>query len=128
MEHRATLELIPEAASQARAIISSELAESVSPRTLEDATLLVSELVSNAVRHAIRTGIEEVELRIRDDHGRIRIMVSDPGGGWFVAAPRLPTASESSGWGLYLVDRIADRWGVLTKDRNEVWFEIDGER
>ena len=50
--------------------------------------------------------------------------MSDPGAG-FVAAPRHPTESESSGWGLHLVDRIADRWGVVTKDRNEVWFEID---
>jgi hypothetical protein len=54
----------------------------------------------------------------------VRVVVSDPGTG-FVAEPRLPTASESSGWGLYLVDRLADRWGVITKDRSEVWFEID---
>ena len=43
----------------------------------------------------------------------------------FVAEPKLPTASESSGWGLYLVDRLADRWGIITRDRSEVWFEID---
>jgi anti-sigma regulatory factor (Ser/Thr protein kinase) len=124
VEHRATFELIPEAASEARAIVSDELSGVVAPEVLEDATLLVSELVTNAVRHALRAGVEEVELRIRNDAGRIRVMVSDPGSG-FVAAPRLPTASESSGWGLYLVDRIADRWGVVTKDRNQVWFEID---
>jgi anti-sigma regulatory factor (Ser/Thr protein kinase) len=124
VEHRATLELVPEAASRARAIVNDELAGSVSPQTLEDATLLVSELVTNAVRHALRAGVEEVELRIRSEPQRVRVMVSDPGGG-FVAAPRLPTASESSGWGLYLVDRIADRWGVVTRDRNEVWFELD---
>lgn len=127
MEHRATFELIPEAASEARAIVSDELAGSVAPEVLEDATLLVSELVTNAVRHGLRAGFEQVELRIRNDAGRVRVMVSDPGGG-FVAAPRLPTASESSGWGLYLVDRIADRWGVVTRDRNEVWFEIDVRR
>lgn len=127
VEHRATFDLIPEAASQARTVISGELGGSVSPRVLEDATLLVSELVTNAVRHALRAGVEEIEVRIRNDPGRIRVMVSDPGGG-FVAAPRLPTASESSGWGLYLVDRIADRWGIITRDRNEVWFEIDEGR
>jgi anti-sigma regulatory factor (Ser/Thr protein kinase) len=90
----------------------------------EDATLLVSELITNAVRHALGGGLPEVELRIRSEPGRVRVVVSDPGGG-FEPAPRLPTASEGSGWGLYLVDRIADRWGVLSKDRNEVWFEID---
>ena len=123
MEYRATFELIPEAASQARALVNEELAQSVPPKVLEDTTLLVSELVTNAVRHALRAGITDIELRIKDEPGRIRVVVSDPGGG-FVVEPRLPAATEGSGWGLYLLDRIADRWGVVTKDRNEVWFEI----
>jgi anti-sigma regulatory factor (Ser/Thr protein kinase) len=84
----------------------------------------VSELVTNAVRHAPREGVPEIELRLKLNPERVRVVVSDPGPG-FVAEPRLPTASEGSGWGLYLVDRIADRWGVITKDRSEVWFEID---
>ncbi len=124
MEHRATFELAPEAASQARAVVSEELGRAVSAKVLEDATLLVSELVTNAVRHAPREGVPEIELRLKLNPERVRVVVSDPGAG-FVAEPRLPTASEGSGWGLYLVDRIADRWGVITKDRSEVWFEID---
>lgn len=124
MEHRATFELIPEAASQARAVVNHELGSAVSGKVLEDATLLVSELVTNAVRHAPQDGSPEVELRLKVEPERVRVVVSDAGRG-FDATPRLPTASESSGWGLYLVDRIADRWGVITKDRNEVWFEID---
>ena len=124
MEHRATFELAPAAASQARAVVNEELGRAVSAKVLEDATLLVSELVTNAVRHAPRAGIPQIELRLKLDPERVRVVVSDPGAG-FVVEPRLPTASESSGWGLYLVDRIADRWGVITKDRSEVWFEID---
>jgi anti-sigma regulatory factor (Ser/Thr protein kinase) len=124
MEHRATFRLIPEAASRARSVVTDELGRAVPAKVLEDATLLVSELVSNAIRHAPQAGIPEVELRLKIDPGRVRVVVSDPGAG-FIAEPRLPTASESSGWGLYLVDRIADRWGVISKDRNEVWFEID---
>ena len=123
MERRVTFALIPEAPSQARAVVSREL-EPLSPRVREDATLLVSELITNVVRHALGAGIDKVELRIRSESGRVRVVVSDPGGG-FEPAPRLPTATEGSGWGLYLVDRIADRWGVLSKDRSEVWFEID---
>lgn len=124
MEHRATFELIPEAASQARAVVNDELGRAVPGKVLEDATLLVSELVTNAVRHAPKAGSPEVELRLKVEPERVRVVVSDPGGG-FDATPRLPTASESSGWGLYLVDRIADRWGIITTNRNEVWFEID---
>ena len=104
-------------------MVNDEL-ESLPPKIREEATLLVSELITNAVRHATGSAQPEVELRIRSEPGRIRVAVSDPGGG-FEPAPRLPTAGEGSGWGLYLVDRIADRWGVLSKDRNEVWFEID---
>lgn len=124
MEHRATFELAPEAASQARAVVNAELGRAVSAKILEDATLLVSELVTNAVRHGPRAGMPEIELRLKVDTDRVRVVVSDPGAG-FAAEPRLPTASESSGWGLYLVDRIADRWGMVTKNRSEVWFEID---
>jgi anti-sigma regulatory factor (Ser/Thr protein kinase) len=124
MEHRATFELIPEAASQARSVVKDELGPAVPGRVLDDATLLVSELVTNAVRHAPKAGAPGVELRLKVEQERVRVVVSDPGGG-FDAMPRLPTASESSGWGLYLVDRIADRWGVIAKDRSEVWFEID---
>jgi anti-sigma regulatory factor (Ser/Thr protein kinase) len=124
MEHRATFEVAPEAASKARAVVSTELGPAVSAKVLEDATLLVSELVTNAIRHAPREGLPEIELRLKVDPARVRVVVGDPGTG-FVAEPRLPTASENSGWGLYLVDRLADRWGVITKDRSEVWFEID---
>ncbi len=104
--------------------MNHQLGRSVSAKVLDDATLLVSELVTNAIRHALRTGIAQVELRIENERGRVRVAVSDPGDG-FSVEPRLPTALESSGWGLYLVDRIADRWGVVTMDRNEVWFELD---
>ncbi len=124
VEHRATFELAPEAASKARAVMSAELGSAVSTKVLEDATLLVSELVTNAVRHAPREGLPEIELRLKLDPARVRVVVSDPGTG-FVAEPGLPIASESSGWGLYLVDRLADRWGIITRDRSEVWFEID---
>ena len=125
MEHRAIFELVPEAASRARTVVNDELGRAVSARVLEDATLLVSELVTNAVRHAPRAGIPEVELRLELDPERIRVVVSDPGAGFVADPPRQPVATESSGWGLYLVDRIADRWGVISEDRSEVWFEID---
>jgi anti-sigma regulatory factor (Ser/Thr protein kinase) len=129
MEHRAIFELAPEAASRARAVVGDELGRSVPARVLENTTLLVSELVTNAVRHAPRAGIPEVELRLELEPERIRVVVSDPGAGFVADPPRVPAATESSGWGLYLVDRIADRWGVITEDRSEVWFEIDmGER
>lgn len=123
MERRVTFPLAPEAPSRARDVVAQELA-SLPTKVREDATLLVSELITNAVRHAPTSDRPEAELRIRSDPGRVRVVVADPGGG-FVPSPRLPTVYDGSGWGLYLVDRIADRWGVLTEDQTEVWFEID---
>jgi anti-sigma regulatory factor (Ser/Thr protein kinase) len=121
MERRVTLASVPEAPSQARAVVDDEL-RPLARKIREDAALLVSELVANAVRHVPTN--EHLQLELRTEPGRIRVAVSDPGGG-FQPAPRLPTVAEGSGWGLYLVDRIADRWGVVSKERNEVWFEID---
>ncbi|HUF57977.1 MAG TPA: hypothetical protein VMR89_00570 [Actinomycetota bacterium] len=56
MEHRVTFGLVPEAASRARAVLNDELGRAVSVKVLEDATLLVSELVTNAIRHAPKEG------------------------------------------------------------------------
>ncbi|HET9672138.1 MAG TPA: ATP-binding protein [Actinomycetota bacterium] len=123
MERRVSFPLVPDAPSRAREVVGRELA-SLSTKVREDATLLVSELITNAVRHAPTSPRPEVELRIRSGSGRVRVVVADPGAG-FVPTPRLPTISDGSGWGLYLVDRIADRWGVLTEEQTEVWFEID---
>ena len=54
----------------------------------------------------------------------VRVEVADPGQG-FEPAPRDEAMTKPGGWGLYLVDRIADRWGVIRNRMNRVWFEID---
>src|ERR671933_374277 len=74
----------------------------------EDATLLVSELVTNAVKY----GSGPVELRVEaGDDRRGRFTISEAGG------------ERSGGYGLHLVDRIADDWGV-THASMHVWFEL----
>jgi signal transduction histidine kinase len=123
VERRITFPLMPEAPSRARAAVDETLG-SLSRKVREDAMLLVSELITNAVRHVRASERPEVELRIRREPDRVRVVVADPGVG-FVPSPRAPAVSDGSGWGLYLVDRIADRWGVLTEEQTEVWFELD---
>jgi anti-sigma regulatory factor (Ser/Thr protein kinase) len=92
---------------------------------LDDIRLLVSELVTNAVRHADARSAGEVGLDVTIDRGRVRVEVADPGAG-FEPQPRDDEMNRPGGWGLYLVDRIADRWGVVRNHLNRVWFEIDG--
>src|ERR687885_349303 len=86
----------------------------------EDATLLVSELVTNAVKY----GSGPVELRIEaGEDRRGRFTISDAGGGE-TPALRETGGAKSGGYGLHLVDRIADDWGV-THASMHVWFELD---
>ena len=85
----------------------------------EDATLLVSELVTNAVKY----GSGPVQLHVEtDDELRSRFTISDAGGGE-TPALRDPGGKRSGGYGLHLVDRIADDWGV-THASMHVWFEL----
>jgi anti-sigma regulatory factor (Ser/Thr protein kinase) len=88
---------------------------------MRDVRLLVSELVTNAVRHAEG---EVVRLVVALKAGMLRIEVHDPGRGFQVKAPS-DDPLRASGWGLVLVEELADRWGVDHNPRTRVWFEMD---
>ena len=84
--------------------------------------LLVSELVTNSVRHV--TGSKQpVELAVRIGSRMIRVEVRDGGAGFEPGKPE-PRGADG-GFGLYLVERMATRWGVDTRDGTRVWFELD---
>ncbi len=95
----------------------------------ENAELLVSELVTNSVRHA---GLPEdacIEFSVRASAEVLMVEVADCGRGFdhtTAVGPRAVAGrAEPSGWGLFLVDRIADRWGAVQMDgETRVWFEL----
>ena len=91
---------------------------------LETCQLLVSELVTNSVRHAGLEADAWIGLRVEADDRAIRVAVSDPGQG-FDQPTGAPAAGSASGWGLYLVEQMADRWGVEQGPDTLVWFELD---
>lgn len=95
----------------------------VGEEILENLRLIVSELVTNSYRHAAMRGDERLEVRAGLRDGVLRLEVQDPGSGF--ASPTEPTPHAESGWGLYLVDHIADRWGVNRGRFTEVWAELD---
>ncbi|GGV73986.1 ATP-binding protein [Streptomyces griseoloalbus] len=112
----------PESAATARRLVQVVILRhwGLTARTTEDAVLLVSELVGNAVRH---TGARVFGLRMRQRRGSIRIEVRDPSRG----LPCLMPVQELdvSGRGIFLVDRLADRWGVDLLPRGKTtWFEM----
>lgn len=84
----------------------------------ENAVLLVSELVSNALLH----GIGVISLRVDVEAEGVRVEVSDEGN---VALAPSPTPGAHGGWGLRLVDELANSWGVLAGS-TRVWFRLIG--
>jgi anti-sigma regulatory factor (Ser/Thr protein kinase) len=82
--------------------------------------LVTTELVTNAVRH----GRGAIRLAATFDVGTIRVEVADEGGGFLVAAALAIQGSAEGGFGLKIVDRLADRWGA-DRARGVVWFELD---
>ena len=99
-----------------------ELGSELEHELLENLGLLVSELVTNSLRHADTPASASIELRAMVSLERVRVEVADRGPGF---DPRLANDRAGSGWGLYLVDQLADRWGVSRTDGTTVWFEID---
>jgi anti-sigma regulatory factor (Ser/Thr protein kinase) len=117
------LAVSPEAASEARHALDGVAGELQDGR-LRDVRLLVSELVTNAVRHANLASGDIIVLVIDVGDTMLRVEVHDPGGGFVPSAPS-PDPARPSGWGLYLVSELADRWGVDSDGSTLVWFELD---
>lgn len=114
----------PGCPAHARAALSP-LMGALAVQDYSDLRLLVSELITNSVRHArLRPG-DRIRLQVEVSDRVIRVEVSDPGEGFGASIPE-PGAREPGGWGLFLTERLADRWGV---DRDgewtTVWLESD---
>jgi anti-sigma regulatory factor (Ser/Thr protein kinase) len=95
------------------------------PRAVrDDVLLLLTELVTNAVCHGDAGPDRLVRVEVRQRPGAVRVAVRDEGPG-FVAEVKAFNSGDTGGWGLLLVDRIADRWAVTsTATGTCVWFEI----
>jgi anti-sigma regulatory factor (Ser/Thr protein kinase) len=90
---------------------------------LNDLRLLVSEVISNSVRHAGVGAEDSLELEVAISDDTVRVAVTDPGAGFEPESPS-PDLDDVSGWGLYLVEQLSDRWGVAREKGTRVWFEI----
>jgi anti-sigma regulatory factor (Ser/Thr protein kinase) len=115
------------APSRARRELSEHLPGGLPPSLVDDILLLTTELVTNGVRHspAGDAGTVDVSMFLRSD--RIRVEVRDPGSG-FAHVPYRPGTLSEGGRGLFLVEVIADEWGMGGSDGTVVWYELDVER
>jgi anti-sigma regulatory factor (Ser/Thr protein kinase) len=112
------------APATARHELAARLAGMLPPVLVDDILLLTTELVTNGVRHspAADSGSFEVGLFLAPT--MIRVEVSDPGTG-FEHVPHTPGTMAEGGRGLFLVEVLADRWGIEANDGTTVWFEVD---
>ena len=109
------------AAGRARRELA-RLRADLDPPLLESVRLLVTELVTNSVRHA---GAGAVELAVVVGSERVRVEIANPGTP-FDPVVRDGQSQPDAGWGLFLVDRLSDAWGVVDEDsgNQRVWFEV----
>jgi anti-sigma regulatory factor (Ser/Thr protein kinase) len=116
-----------DAGGEARRAIA--LHEPALPKSVrEDVQLLATELVTNAVRHGGAAPGRPLQFDFRRRNGTIRVEVVDSGID-FETPPQPTNGDANGGWGLFLVDRIAERWGVDTTARGTcVWFELPAAR
>jgi hypothetical protein len=87
----------------------------------ERAELLMSEVVTNSVRHAALGPGDTIDVHVHGSPSMVRVDVVDPGPG-FDPSGREPTLG--GGWGIWLLDRLATRWGVECDGATRVWFEL----
>lgn len=93
--------------------------------TADDVALVVTELVTNAIRHAAVSNGDSIDVSLDLTPQGVRGSVRDPGSG-FRPDPSGPAPRDDGGFGLLIVDRLARDWGVESAPgRTEVWFELD---
>jgi anti-sigma regulatory factor (Ser/Thr protein kinase) len=121
-----TLPADPDAPGTARRALS-RLRDRMKPATYGNLELVVSELVANAVLHPRMAESGVIGLTVEISPGQVRVEVTDQGepsgeGGPFGTEGSTPRSR--GGFGLSLVDRLAERWGVEHRPSTMVWAEI----
>ena len=107
---------------RARTIARDSLGAMVDDRRRNDLLVLVTELVTNAVRHAGVGPAETLVVHLAAATDVIRVEVCDSGPGF---APVVREPGPVGGFGMPLLRALSDRWGVSVDAGTCVWFEMD---
>jgi hypothetical protein len=110
----------PTAPGIARQAVGRVLQGRLSPEARDQALLLVSEAVTNSVRHGGADDGASVELAVTVEREVVRLEITDPLGGF--EAPPYP--DDPSGHGLPLIHSMSRAWGVGGPPHGNVWFEL----
>jgi anti-sigma regulatory factor (Ser/Thr protein kinase) len=123
-ERRLKFRGLPQAVGAARRVLRAWEGH-FEPDLFYDLSLCVSELVTNRIRHAGPAGPaggDEIELVVRRSDELVRAEVKEPKPDVVVSQSLAETLPD---WGMFIVDRVADRWGVDRREATVVWCEID---
>jgi anti-sigma regulatory factor (Ser/Thr protein kinase) len=114
----------PQAGADARAVLTAELDGRIGESGLRDVHLLTSEVVNNCVVHGgvDRDGWIDLTLAVGGDCLRVSVRDSGSKG---QPVRREPDLEHGGGFGLFLVESMAARWGAENDPGLVVWFEID---
>ncbi|MFJ9420026.1 ATP-binding protein [Streptomyces sp. NPDC101227] len=89
---------------------------------VDTAELLTSEMVSNALQHGLAT---EISVRATWDQSLLRVEVGEDDAAPLDAVPSATSLDATSGRGLFLIDKLAERWGTASAPRGKTgWFEL----
>lgn len=122
MDHRLACDV---ASIRSARRLATDFAETrLSDVKLDQFVLMVSEVVSNAVRHGSPEADGNIGLRLEGDQDTLRVVVTD-GGEDFAFDPGSVEDARNRHFGLLLVDRLADRWGLSLDGETAVWLEVD---
>jgi anti-sigma regulatory factor (Ser/Thr protein kinase) len=121
----ATIPLGVDAPAAARTVVERCLGERVAPSVLDVVRLLVTELVTNSVRHSGVPEGEDLVVRVQLWGDRCRLEVEDPGCDGTIA-PWPAGSASGSGMGLNLVRLLSERWGVVraSDGPTRVWAQL----
>lgn len=114
---------VTQAPASARAALSA-LEPHVGNDRLQSLRLVVTELITNSIRHA---GIDEravIGLDLRLEDGLLRCTVSDPGPGFEKLDVVRPHQDRAGGFGLVILESVSSTWGVARDELFRVWFEV----
>jgi serine/threonine-protein kinase RsbW len=121
----ARLALDAQAPGAARRLVADCLGDRVGSSVLDNAQLLMSELVTNSVRHSGMPAGAELIVCVDLTPGIVRLDVEDPGRSGTVA-PHLPDSKTGGGFGLNLVQTLSERWGMerVADGGTRVWAQL----
>ena len=114
------IECTPRAPAEARRAVEA-LGPGLDNRMIVDIQLVVSELVTNSVRHS--GSDEPIRVRAWLRSSGVKVEIADGGYG-FEPGGRVSDDVAEGGRGLLILETLAERWGVQSDPRSRVWFEL----